>query len=318
MLRIFLGNQLLVLFLIPLFVATYLFFNFRFDYFEYTSSLDLGFWGLVKFKLIENYLPWLSGVFVCLNAYFLNYFFNTNGFYEKNTYLVSLLYVILFSYYRSFYYADGLLFAHTFILLGLNILFKLEYNQDGKKIAFNFGFFFGLAISFHPALIFILPFLWIMMARIRPFVFRESVLVVLGLIVPLVYVLLLAFYVNKEINFNFIESTKRYTQKEVIFLISLGLFAILLFTSWIGVRNKTQKSSIRFRKNSQILNWFLAFTFLLGTIDWVFYQQYEWFCYSVIPIALFLPFSYLNVKYIFVSKALFYITLLFSVIKFFI
>jgi hypothetical protein len=318
MLRIFLGNQIAVLFLIPLIVIVYLFSNHYFAYFEYTTSLDLGLWGLIKVKLIENYLPWLSGILVCLNAYILNYFFNTNGFYDKNSYVVSLLYVILLSYYRSFYYADGLLLAQTFILLGLNVLFKLEYNADGKKLAFNFGFFFGLAATFHPALIFILPFLWLMMTRIRPFVFREVILVLMGLIVPLIYALLLAFYVNKEINFNFIESTKRYTQKELIFLVSLVLFAILLFTSWIGVRNKTMKSSIRFRKNSHILYWFLVFSILLGTIDWIFYQQYEWFSYSVIPLALFLPFSYLSVKFTAISYLLFYVTILFSVIKFFI
>ncbi len=80
MLRLFLGNQLLVLFLIPFFVVSYLFLNFQTTYFEYSDSLDLGLWGLIKFKLIENYLPWLSGVFVCINAYILNYFFNKNGF----------------------------------------------------------------------------------------------------------------------------------------------------------------------------------------------------------------------------------------------
>ncbi len=318
MLRLFLGNQLFVLFLIPFLVFAYLFCNHSIGYFEYTTSLDLGFWGLVKVKEIANYLPWLSGILICLNAYILNYFFNSNGFYEKNSYIVSLLYVILLSYYRSFYYADGLLLAQTFILLAIMLIFKLEYNSDGRKISFNFGFFFGIAVTFHPALIFILPFLWIMMTRIRPFVFREIILVLFGMIIPILYSLLLAFYVNKEINFNFIESTKRYSQKELIFLVSLVLFALLLLSSWIGIRNKTAKSSIRFRKNTQVLYLFFWFSFALGIVDWVFYQQYEWFCYSVIPIALFLPFSYLNVKSKFIPYLLFYSIFIFSVIKFFI
>ncbi|MES2588064.1 MAG: DUF6427 family protein [Bacteroidota bacterium] len=317
-LRLFLGNQLAVLFLIPLVVFGYLFCNHSIGYFEYTSSLDLGLWGLVKVKEIANYLPWLSGILVCLNAYLLNFFFNRNGFHEKNSYVVSLLYVILMSYYRSFYYADGLLLAHTFILIAFMLIFQLEYNQEGRKLSFNFGFFFGVAITFHPALIFILPFVWLMMTRIRPFVFREAILVCFGMAVPILYSLILAFYVNKEINFNFIESTKRYTQKELIFLVSLVLFALLLITSWVGIRNKTLKSSIRFRKNTQVLYLFLWFSIGLGTVDWIFYQQYEWFCYSTLPIALFLPFSYLNVKYTFISDILFYTVFGFSVIKFFI
>jgi hypothetical protein len=318
MLRLFLRNQPLVLFIIPIYVAIYLFINYITNYFEFTPTLDLGLWGLLKIELIKNYLPWLSGIIICINAYILNYIFNSNDFYDKNSYAVSLIYVVLLSYYRSFYYADGLLLAHTFILLGLNVLLKLEYNQDGKKKAFNLGFLFGVAASFHPVLIFIFPFLWFMMTRIRPFILREFILVLLGIILPVFYALLLAFYINKEINFNFIESTKRYTQKELIFLISLVLFAILLISSWFGIRKRTQKSAIRFRKNTQILNIFLFFSILVGSFDWIIYQQYEWFCYCVIPIALFLPFSHLDQKSTKFASVLFFITLSFSVIKFFV
>jgi hypothetical protein len=317
MLRFFLGNNLLVLLLIPVFIIAYLFFNLQTIYFEYTTSLDLGLWGLVKVKAIANYLPWLSGIIVCINAFLLNFFYNSNGFSEKNSYIVSLLYVILLSYYRSFYYADGLLVAHTFILLGLLTVFKLEYNNDGRKIAFNTGFLFGTAVCFHPALVFVLPFLWLMITRIRPFVFRELFLTFLGMIVPIMYTVCLALFQNRPVNFNFIDSTSSYNQKELIFLVSMILFGLLFFTSYFGIRNKTLKSSIKFRKQTLVLYIFLVFCIALGAIDWFFYQQYEWFCYTVIPIALFLPFSYLNVKYKFVSHILFYTTFIFSVIKFF-
>lgn len=317
MLRLFLGNQILVLLLIPGFVAVYLLSNQWVGYFEVKESLDLGFWGSVQIELLKPFIPYMSGVLIVLNAYLLNYFFNINGFYEKNSYIVSLLYVVLLSYYRSFYVLDGLSIAQTFILLAFIQMFKLEYGHDGRSRAFNTGFFVGLAATFHPPLAMLCPFIWIMIMRVRPFVFREMILSTLGLVVPLIYAFSYNFYYGHEINFNFIESTEKYSQQKLIFLISIILFAFLLLTSWVGIRNKMLKSSIRFRKSTNILYLFLLFAIGLGTIDWVFFQQYEWFCFMVIPIALFLPFSYLNLKYRFIPNLLFYITFSFSVIKFF-
>lgn len=318
MIRIFLGNRAAVLLLMPLFVVGYLFLNLHSSYFEITESFDLGFWGSLSIsEFAGNFLPWVSGIFVLLNAYFINFFFNANGFYERNSYITALLYIILLSYYRSFYFMDGLLISHFFILMAFMQLYSMEYNTDARKRAFNSGFFFGVATTFHPPLAMILPFLWFMMTRIRPFVFREMLLATIGMLVPLIYAFSANLVFKHEINFNFIESTSRYTQKELIFLSSLVLFVFLVLTSWIGIRNKALKSSIRFRKNTNILYLFLLFAMCLGTIDWFFFQQYEWFCFIVIPIALFLPFSYLNVRFKFISHLLFYITFLFSVIKFF-
>lgn len=303
----------------PLFVLAYLFMNLVSSYFEITNNVFLGLWGAVSlFDFSQNYLLLLSGVIVLVNAYLINYFFNSNGFYEKNSYIIALLYIVLLSYYRSFYFLDGLLISHTFILFGLIQLYKMEYNTDGRSRTFNSGFFFGIAATFHPPLVLIIPFLWVMITRIRPLIIREIMLSVIGFMVPLLYAFSANLIFKHEINFNFISSTIRYSQKELIFLVSLVLFVFLVLTSWIGIREKALKSSIRFRKNTTILNLFLLFSLCIGTIDWLFFQQYEWFCYTVIPISLFLPFSYLNVRYKFISHILFYLTFGFSVIKFFI
>lgn len=308
-----------MLFLIPLFVVSYLFLNNYQDYYLATDTIDLGFWGYISLSnLIGSYIPWVSGFLVLINAYLLNFFFNSNDFYEKNSYIISLLYVILLSYFRSFYFLDGLLISHTFLILALIQLFQLDYSQDGKKNTFNAGFFVGIAATFHPSLVLALPFVWFMITRIRPFVFRETFLCTLGLVVPLLYAFSFNFIYKNVINFNFIEATVNYESKEIIFLSALGLFVFLVLTSMVGIRNKAQKSSIRFRKHTNMLYLFLLFGIALGAIDYIFFQQYEWFCFIVIPISLFLPFSYLNVRFKFGTYFLFYITFFFSVIKFFI
>jgi hypothetical protein len=112
MIRIFLGNQLLVLFLLPLVIGGYIMLNSGMlssetIFFEISQEVDLGLWG--SFTLSNpniggvNWIQFVPVIFVLLNALLLNFLFNINTFYEKNTYVVSLLYTVLMSFYHSFY-----------------------------------------------------------------------------------------------------------------------------------------------------------------------------------------------------------------------
>jgi len=317
MIRIFLGNQLLVLFLLPLVIAGYILCNMYSVFFEFSDFLDFGLWGTYE----EPDLLWtkfISGIVVFINALLLNFLFNTNTFYERNSYVVSLLYVVLMSFYHSFYQVDGVLIAHFGLILALFQLFRLENNTDGRKIAFNAGFLAGLAASFHPPLIFSLPIVWFMITRIRPFVLRETLLATTGFIVPMIYGFILVFFKKHEINWNFIETSLNYRQQQIIFLISIGLLASSAFLSIIGIRIKNAKSSIRFRKLTSIIFLLLLVGIGLGTVEILFLDQYEWFSFGIISLCLFLPFSFFNRSTQVFATILFYATFLFSIAKFFI
>jgi hypothetical protein len=318
MLKWFLKDQLLILILIPILAFAYIFINENVNYFEIKPIINLGFWGTYSIKLFNNYFIYINVLIITFNSYLLNFIFNSNSFYEKNSYVVALLYLVLLSFYHSFYIFDGLLLAQTFIILGLYQLLKLDYNEDGRKKVFNIGIFIGLAGTIFTPILFYLPLIFIMITRIRPFIFRELFLTLIGSIIPLIYVISFNFIFDNKINLFLIQASESYSQKEIIFLSSLILFSLLLIMSLIGINTKAQKSSIRFRKNITILFLFLISGIGLGIINWIFFQQYEWFCFIVFPISLFLPFSYLNNRFKMVSTILFYITFSISVIKFFI
>lgn len=322
MIRFFLGNQLIVLLFLPLVIAGYVvlnsgLWNFNTAFFELSEFIDLGLWGRFQEPLFF-WMKFIPGILVFSNALLLNYLFNTNAFYDKNSYIVSLLYVVLMSFYHSFYQIDGVLIAHLFLIFALFQLFKLENNLDGRKIAFNAGFLFGVAASFHPPLIFSLPVLWLMITRIRPFVFREILLSSIGFIIPLIYGFILVFWNENQINWNFIETSINYSQKQIIFLSSMILFVISALLSLIGMRIKNSKSSIRFRKLTSIIFLFLFIGVGLGTVEIFFLKQYEWFSFGMISLALFLPFSFFHKSTQVFATILFYATFLFSVAKFFI
>ncbi len=318
MLRIFLGNQIGGLLLLPFIVAAYTVLNSYTQYFEMSEMItfDLGLWGSVMLDVEIG--RFIAPAIVLLNAFLLNFLFNRNSFYDKNSYITSLIYVVLMSFYHSFYQLDGVLVAHSLIILAFFSFFRLQNNEEARKEAFNIGFLIGTAASFHPVLVFTLPLIWITFTRIRPFVFRELWLLTIGFVVPLIYGFSVVFWLKHSINWNFIESATNYEQKQLIFFISIGLFTLSALLSIIGIRIKNQKSSIRFRKMTAMLLLLLITGIGLGVMEMVFLKQYEWFSFSMISLALILPFSFLYKSSNFFATLLFYLIFLFSLAKFFI
>ena len=322
MIKLFSGNNIVALVLLPFLIAGYILLNygvfgFTGDFFELSNTIDLGLWGGLQ-NPSYFWMRFASGALILLNALGLNYLFNANVFYEKNTYIVSLLYVVLMSFYHSFYQLDGVIIAQSFLILTLFQLFNLENNVDGRSTCFNGGFFFGIAASFHPSLIFVFPLLWFMILRIRPFVLREMMLSLVAFAVPLIYGFSYILWKEEQINWNFIETSINYSQKQLIFLSSMALFVLAGFLSLYGLSTRNIASSIRFRKLTSIVLMFLIIGICLGVIEIVFLKQYEWFSFSTISLALFLPFSFFYKSTQLFARMLFYVIFLFSIFKFFI
>lgn len=322
MIRLFLRDNITALVLLPFLIAGYILLNFGVlgltgGFFQLSDSIDLGLWGSLQ-SPSNIWLRFASGALILLNALGLNYLFNANVFYEKNTYIVSLLYVVLMSFYHSFYQLNGVIIAQSFLILTLFQLFRLENNADGRSTCFNGGLFFGIAASFHPSLIFVYPLLWFMILRIRPFVWREIVLSIIAFAVPLIYGFSYAIWKEEQVHWNFIETSINYVQKQLIFLSSMALFVLSGLLSLYGLRTRNSASSIRFRKLTSIVLLFLLIGIGLGVIEIIFLKQYEWFSFSTISLALFLPFSFFYKSTQLFARMLFYVIFLFSIFKFFI
>ena len=157
MIRLFLENRVGALLVLPFFVGFYVLLNSQFPYYQMSVQTNLGFWSdLFSGSFWLNSL--LGGLFILINAISLNWIFNSHEFLDRNSYIVSLLYVVTMSFYHSFYSIDGLLLAQTFIILMLSQFFQLKQNVDGRRNVFNGFFCAGVAAIFHPmSLLPILP-----------------------------------------------------------------------------------------------------------------------------------------------------------------
>lgn len=317
MVKLFLGNRAGALLLIPLIVAGYLAINDFSAYYMQEVTSNLGLWGeaVVLYPMVSKIA---AAVIITINALLINRIYNTNEFLERNSYMSSLLYVVLMSFYHSFYSLDGLLIAHSCIILMLHQFFKLRQNEDGRRHIFNGAIFAGIAASFHPPMVAFLPFLLIMVWTIRPFVLRETSLALLGFVVPLVYAGVYLWYSGHTIELKIIDQTTNYTNKQTDFLVMAVLFTLLFLLSLITIRGRMQKSSNRLKKMVSILWWLVLVGILFGVVDFYLFRQIERFSFLMLPLSFFLTFSFSNKTFGGMASVLFYLTFAYSWIKFFI
>ncbi|MES2798472.1 MAG: hypothetical protein V4638_00520 [Bacteroidota bacterium] len=317
MIRIFNGNRAGVLLLIPFFIAFYIILNNYTQHFPVEASINLGFWGRadVLFPLLGQIA---SGAIVFVNALLINYIFNNNEFFDRNTYITSLTYVILMSFFHSFYFLDGMLLSHFFLLLVFQQIFYLNQNSDGKRNVFNAFFWAGLAATFHPPLLICLPILIVIMRIIRPFIFKEFLLLVVGYSIPLAYAFAFLWISEHKIHLKLFEQTTNYSAQQINFLITSVLFTLLFILGLISNRLKNKTSTIRLKKLTSILFWWLIAGIGLGLFDFLNYAQIERFSFVIFVLTIYLNFALNNKTFQFIANAMFYLTFAYSIVKFFI
>lgn len=313
----FLGNRAGVLLLIPFFVAGYIGINYLTNYYAQEATSNLGLWGeaIVFYPIVSNIS---SALLIIINAFLINRIYNTNEFLERNSYMSSLLYVVLMSFYHSFYSLDGLLIAHTGIILMLYEFFKLRQNEDGRRYIFNGAFFAGISASFHPPMAAFIPFLLIMIWTVRPFILRETFLAIIGFGTPILYAGVFLWYSGHKIELKILEQTTSYTNKQTDFLVTAVLFSLLFLLSLFTIRERMMKSSNRLKKMVSILWWLVLVGIIFGIVDFVVFNQIERFSFLMLPLSFFLTFSFSNKTFGLMASFLFYLTFAYSLIKFFI
>lgn len=316
MVKLFLSNRSLVQFLLPLVVGIYVTLNFLTNYYGYSEITNFGFWGNnIQLNPIISQI--LASIIVLINSIGINAVFNWNQFLGRNSFMPSLLYVVLMSFYHSFYQVDGLLISHSFLIISLYLLYLLRQNEDGRKLVFNTAFFGGLAATFHPPLIGLLPFLFFMVWNIRPFVIREILLCIIGFAVPLFYASFYLVYTGTSIDLNLLKTSTNYDRQQFDFLVTSGIFLFSLILSLVSIQAQIQKSSIRLKKMTRILWWFVLVGLIIGLIDFFVYNQIQRFSLIMIPFSFFLTFSFTHKTLSAVAIGLFYVTLTYSFLKFF-
>lgn len=314
MLRLFLDNRVWVLLLLPAILALYLISYFlgyqaHFGQVNPPTQLLPYFANLSMAHVLAHFLMLL------LNAVALNWVFNGREFLEKNTFIVSLNYLIFASFFHTWGQASWLFVAHLCCILGLGLFFGVKPQQNSKKAAFNASFAFGLSVLFEPEFIVLLPLLLLMFLVLRGYFWRELLLIVIGFLLPIAGVFSYYYLSGESIQINFFAEFTYYNAnwQDLTFI---GLLALVLIFSLLGLRARLHKASLKLKKQTQILTVFTFFVFAIGIAAFFLSGQIGLLSLTILPFSFYFSYALLSSSLGISSHLFFYILFAFSLLKF--
>ena len=314
MIKLFLGNKTYVLLLIPFFLVCYQMLNYYFEFVELVPNQHFGLW-LENIELNAIIAVVLASLVVLLNSFGLNLLVNRNNFYERNTYLVALIYVVFMSLFECSYFLNSTLLLHSTIIFMIHQLFELNKREDGRKNIFNAFLFFAIGVTLCPIYIFLLPMLIVSVTVIRQLSFKEFLMAFSGFSIPFMYYFSITYLNGSVWRPSLWSSHLEIPQKDFWFVtISLIVFLVL---SLFSVVFKMRQAKIQTNKQIRSLIILILFFFLLSLYELISFQQIDHFSLLIIPMSVLLIFAFLSDTYGMAANVLFYVVIVYSVIKFF-
>ena len=313
--RLFLDNRVWVLLLLPAVLSLYLVsFLFGFD--------DI--YGLNKatISIIEPFLHQFPSAHILanflmllINALALNWIFNSYEFLEKNTYIISLLYLIFTSFFHNWGDPSWLFVAHLCSIFGFGVLFSIKPQHNAKKQAFNAGFLFGLSLFFETSFVLLLPVLLVLLMILRGGQIRELLLLTIGYSMPFGFYMSLYFLANHTFP-DFPLPVSSFYKPNWFETICLAIVVALFGFSLLGLRARLGKASLRLKKQTQILTVFMFLCAALGLATLFFWGQAALLSLLVLPFSFYFAYALLSSSLGISSHLFFYLIFTFSVLKF--
>ena len=315
MIKLFGSNQPFVLVLIPIMVLGHFTLDAFFPSFELLASGQENLWELDFNLLSTTYSRIGAFILISINAILVNRVFNTHEFYERNTFLPSLIYLLLVFLFPLSLRMQEDLIAHTFFILCLSKLFDIKQNDDARRSTFLSGLFLGCAVTFLPIYIYFLVFIWMGTISIRPFVLREFLLPLLGVVLPLGWVA----FIDANFYYSFIEleSSLDYSRfgNFLIFIPHL-IVALLSIIGYKNILERRLKSSIRYKRIVGLTTYVFLFSIISASLVTVITGSYFYFTIGAVILSIILPYSYLDTKRKWIPTILLYGLLALNILKF--
>ena len=316
MIRLFLDNRTAVLLLLPFLIALYVLGDIL-GVEQLASNRTDG----LLFNTITTHNFWSyfgQSFLILINAVLLNAVFNSYEFLDKNTYVISLIYVVLTPMFVPLNQFNPVLIAHLFFIASLGILFQLKQNSDGRITIFNAGILLSISMIFLPYLLILATVMLLMIVIIRSFNLREFFIGLMGVGVPFIYYFSYLFLTDQFVFSWKLPSLKMHNYLTALELYPIvAIYIVLLLISLLSLSARMLKSSLRLKKQIQILGLIFTVLFLLGCMDFYFSGSLYYFSLAIIPLTFFLTYAFLSKRSGIPANIFFYIALLYSFVKFF-
>jgi len=206
--------------------------------------------------LSSQILAWLL---VTLQAFYLLYINVVYNFISQRTYLASLFFIFISSAFINLHYLHPAIVANIFILRMIVELLSSYKKTKIYKSTFLSGFLIGVAGLFYVNSIWLMLFIFIGIAVMHPFNWREWAVSILGFVVPNLWVAFFYFYtnhLNQYIDIYF--ETISHESEKLLFPIPYYIFTAYLLI--LGIWAVLKLSSTYSNKKISTRNYFTLFS----------------------------------------------------------
>ena len=260
-------------------------FAFAFNYHEPLSALLFG-----ALQSLGKTYPLVStmaaATLTFIQALLVNGMVNNNKITNRKNYLGGLLFIIYTSFFPQNLFLSPVLISTTFLVLATGKIFGLIRKEKNHGDIFDVGFLAALSTLFYvPAVVFVL-FAYIGLGTVRPFIYREWVIMLLGMIAPIFLCFTFYYFTDRAAPQLFYSGWMDGLKVSPYQWINLGCVALFGLASLILVPTAIYSSLIQVRKFVTLL----AFS-LLVILASFFLQSSANLSHTVL---LALPFSVLG------------------------
>lgn len=263
---------------------------------------------------VPYFHPIMALILVVSESILLNYILNKFEIMAKKTAMPAIFYCLLMSCCKPLTHFYPLLFSNFFIILAL---FKigLSYRvEEAFSSIFDASFFIATASLFYFPSIIIYPLIWVALIVIRPFIWREWIISLIGLLLPYVFVVVFYFW-NDKVNFLlydkiFFPSSDALlslnNQRQSFLIVACVLILFMTF-SILTLMKGWPVNTILSRNFLVVLFWLLGLSLLSYSMAPVFNITY--LAVAAIPLAVFVANYFLMTRFKWISELLFIIFL---------
>jgi hypothetical protein len=229
--------------------------------------------GLIQATDWLNFM--LAGALISLNAHQLNNVFNRNNFYSKDTFLPGFVYVAGLVTFENIDFSP-LLIAHLFLVGAMASFLQLKRQEPAKNLIFIGSVSIGIMIVFSPVLISLVFLPWLSLLIIKPFNWREWVVALLGLSLPVFYHYVINYLMTGTVHIEqmdviIITPDVTWTILQSILYLTAATSILISLFRFAGVM---RSQLVNFKKISQLTLAILALSALSFLIGWYFFNQF--------------------------------------------
>lgn len=229
---------------------------------------------IVQFIVQKSWLNYLmTVVLLSINAHQINRVYNANTFFSRDTTLPGFIYLLGIFTFDLCYFSFELI-IHTALIGAMAALFLINRQESSKGLIFAASLCLGIAFIFEPFAIGFLLIVLLTLIILKPFIWREYLIALVGFALPTLYHLFFMFVFNASlperiffISLN--QSFEPLTMLEMIAYSSLGLVSVIGIVKYIGIM---RSQIVNFKKLSYILFLVMIITMSSAIFQMLFFS----------------------------------------------